>query len=310
MLIANCLRNNVGNLCEGSALALLPGQWNSYRQFEKFIMPEMATAVLQGAADPPGGYIPSAYRPPIVVGEMAMRSDSLGTLTGDLIPSLSMSMDMTGSGTLEATAALAIAMAMAMSGSGTFAATIEGRLNMSMDMTGTGDLDASLSGIGNMAIAMLGTGDLEATIAAYGNMELDIVVTGTGLSVANVGQAVWSAIASANNEPGTMGEKLNDAGSAANPWTETLPGAYVAGSAGYILGNQLSNILAGIGTRLVESGMSQDEVTRIMLAALSGTTSGLGTSQEVYHSVDGTIDRLTVDFDANSNRTAVVMDGS
>jgi hypothetical protein len=54
------------------------------------------------------------------------------------------------------------------------------------------------------------------------------VVTGTGLSTANVGQAVWAAIAASNNNAGSMGEKLNDAGSAANPWTEVIESGYTA----------------------------------------------------------------------------------
>jgi hypothetical protein len=73
-------------------------------------------------------------------------------------------------------------------------------------------------------------------------MSIDIVVTGTGLTTANVGPAVWAAIAALNDIPGSMGEKLNDAGASANPWTEALPGAYVPGSAGYILGNLLNDI--------------------------------------------------------------------
>lgn len=235
MLMANCFAIHNGNLVEGSAHALLPGKWDSYRQWEKFIMPDGADAVLQTVADPPGHYLPAVYHPPIIVGEMSMRTDGAGDLAGDLYPSRNMSIDFTGSGTLSGNAALAIAMLCAMTGSGDLAAAIEGRLNMRIDMEGAGDLAADLSGLGNMAIALSGSGDLEATIAAYGNMAIDIVVTGTGLSTANVGQAVWAALAASNNDPGTMGEKLNDAGSAANPWTEDLSGTQTPGTAGFML---------------------------------------------------------------------------
>jgi hypothetical protein len=192
MLMANCFAIYNGNMVEGSAHALLPGNWDSYRQWEKFIMPDGAAAVLQTAADPPGHYLTGVYSPPIIVGEMSMRTDGAGDLTGDLYPSRNMSIDLTGAGTLSADAALAIAMLCAMTGSGDLAAAIEGRLNMSIDMEGAGDLAADLSGLGNMAIALSGSGDLEATIAAYGNMAIDIVVTGTGLTTANVGEAVWT----------------------------------------------------------------------------------------------------------------------
>jgi hypothetical protein len=66
-------------------------------------------------------------------------------------------------------------------------------------------------------------------------MSIDIVVTGAGLTVSNVGQAVWAALAADNNTPLTMGEKLNDAGSASNPWTEELPGTYTGDQAGKII---------------------------------------------------------------------------
>jgi hypothetical protein len=43
-----------------------------------------------------------------------------------------------------------------------------------------------------------------------------------------------------------MGEKLNDAGSAANPWTENLPGSYIPGQAGYIVGTNLDAAVSGV----------------------------------------------------------------
>jgi hypothetical protein len=49
-----------------------------------------------------------------------------------------------------------------------------------------------------------------------------------------------------------MGEKLNDAGAASNPWTEALPGAYSEGTAGKIIGTAtyMAKVwpLAGAGT--------------------------------------------------------------
>lgn len=145
-------------------------------------------------AIPMGNLAPSAWLLPQTGGGMSMRPKGVGSFTANLIPSYPMSIDFTGAGDLEATAGLIVSMLLAMTGAGDLSATIEGRLDASIDFTGSGDLSADLSGLGNMVIDMLGAGDLEATIAAYGNMEIDIVVTGTGLSTANVGQAVWSAL--------------------------------------------------------------------------------------------------------------------
>lgn len=139
---------------------------------------------------------PSAWMMPQKAGSMVMRSRGSGTLSASLIPAKLMTIDLTGSGTLEATAALAITMQCAMTGSGSMSATIEGRGNIEIDMTGTGDMTADMHAIANATINMLGTGDLEAAILAYGNMSIDITVTGTGLSTANVGDAVWNYLLS------------------------------------------------------------------------------------------------------------------
>lgn len=165
------------------------------------------------SAMPLGNLHPRAWQLPQKPGAMSMRPLGEGDLTADLIPSRAMSIDLTGSGDLEATGALVVSMAAAMTGSGTMSATIEGRLNMSCDLTGSGDLAADLYGIASMAIDILGEGDLEATIAAYGNMEIDIVVTGTGLSTANVGQAVWSSLLASYASSGNAAQALQTAGS-------------------------------------------------------------------------------------------------
>lgn len=280
-LMNNCFRAYFADAPpEGSAHALLPGQWNGVHQWQKFIMPDGASEVLDTAANPVGHYLPDVWLAPISVGEMSMRTDGSGSLVADLIPTRTMALDMTGAGDFEATAGLAVAMALAMTGSGAFAAQITGFLNASLDMTGSGDLSADLSGIASMVLAMLGSGSLEATIAAYGNMQLDIVVTGTGLSTANVGQAVWSALASANNAAGTMGEKLNDAGSASNPWTE-----------------------------VIESGFTAAEILRLIAAATAGKMSGANTATVTFRDLGDTKNRIVADVDA-TGRTDVTLDAT
>lgn len=209
---------------------------------------------------------------------MSLRADGEGSLDADLVPTLNGAIDFTGTGDLTAEAALVISMAIAMTGSGTLSASIVGLLNMSIDLEGSGDLSADLFGIASMLIALEGSGDLDATIAAYGNMEIDIVVTGTGLTTANVGQAVWSALAASNDEAGTMGEKLNDAGSAANPWTE-----------------------------IIESGYTAAEILRILASVAAGKSSGQPTSP-VFRDLGDTKDRVSGTVDGSGNRTNVTID--
>lgn len=220
---------------------------------------------------PYGNLPPSSWMLPRTGGGMSMRALGQGSFVAGLIPSYPMSIDLTGSSDFDATAGLVVSMLIAMTGSGSMTATIEGRLNMSADLTGSGDLSADLSGIASMAIDLLGAGDLEATIAAYGNMEIDIVVTGTGLSTANVGQAVWAALAASNNDAGTMGEKLNDAGSASNPWTEVL-----------------------------ESGFTAAQILRLIAAAVQGNATGLENGAPTFKGLDGTTDRITSTYSSGT----------
>jgi len=184
---------------------------------------------------PNGNLHPYGWMLPRTGGAMSMRTEGNGALAANLIPTINGSIDFTGSGTLSAEAALVISMFCDMTGSGTLSASIVGLLNMSIDLEGSGDLAASLSGIGNMLIDLEGSGNLDATIAAFGKMSIDIVVTGTGLTLENVRAAVWNAIAADFNESGTMGNKMNSAARAGDPWSTFLPGSYGDGEAGKIL---------------------------------------------------------------------------
>jgi hypothetical protein len=104
------------------------------------------------------------------------------------------------------------------------------------------------------------------------------VVTGTGLTTGNVGQAVWAAIASANNTAGTMGEKLNDAGSGSNPWTE-----------------------------VIEAGYSAADVLRLISAVLLGNATGLESGAQAFTGLDGTTERVTGTY-TDGERTITDLD--
>lgn len=67
------------------------------------------------------------------------------------------------------------------------------------------------------------------------------LVTLTTASVGAVADQVWEeAIADHSGTSGSTAEALNAAGSAGDPWVTSLPGAYGAGSAGFILGTYLT----------------------------------------------------------------------
>lgn len=68
--------------------------------------------------------------------------------------------------------------------------------------------------------------------------------TGYSLTVtpptsADIADAVWDEALSGHTTVGSTGKALSDASSAGDPWSTAVPGAYSAGSAGYILGTNL-----------------------------------------------------------------------
>lgn len=67
-------------------------------------------------------------------------------------------------------------------------------------------------------------------------------------TTAAIADAVWDEAISGHLGAGSTGEALNAAGAAGDPWTTTLPGAYGAGSAGYIIGNNVNAPIATVDT--------------------------------------------------------------
>ncbi len=59
-------------------------------------------------------------------------------------------------------------------------------------------------------------------------------------AVAEIAAGVWDLATSGHTTSGTFGAAMNAAGSAGDPWATSLPGAYGAGAAGYILGTNLN----------------------------------------------------------------------
>lgn len=65
-----------------------------------------------------------------------------------------------------------------------------------------------------------------------------------------IADQVWDEVLSGHLTGGTTGAALNGAGSAGDPWTTSLPGAYSAGTAGYIVG---TNLNATVSSRLASA---------------------------------------------------------
>jgi hypothetical protein len=87
------------------------------------------------------------------------------------------------------------------------------------------------------------------------------------------------------------------------------PGIAIGYSSSGSTGPTAESIAAAIGQRVIDNGLSNDALLRILLAALAGKTAGLGTDTEQYLAQDGITPRITAQFDANNNRTSVTLNG-
>lgn len=110
-------------------------------------------------------------------------------------------------------------------------------------------------------------------------------------TAAAIADAVWDEALSGHLSAGSTGEALNAAGAAGDPWTTSLPGAYGAGSAGYIIGNNINAPIATVDT-VVDAIKA---VTDLLPDA--GALSSLATASALA-TVDTVVDAIKVVTDA------------
>lgn len=74
------------------------------------------------------------------------------------------------------------------------------------------------------------------TFGKYLDAQVSTVGGGSAPTAAQIADAVWDETMADHVTAGTTGNKLNAAASAGDPWGTTVPGAYSAGTAGYVIG--------------------------------------------------------------------------
>lgn len=233
----------------------------------------------------PDGYrIPYAWVMPQTAGGLSTRNSvtGTGTISTTALAVRLAQANLTGSGDLTAIGGLIVQLIADIAGSGEISdADLKAFLQAVASIGGSGGISsAQATGLGQLVAAMTGLGTVDATLTGTGELTADLVVTGTGLTTGNVGAAVWAAIASANNTAGTMGEKLNDAGSASNPWTE-----------------------------VIEAGYTAAEILRILAAHAAGAATGLEGANPQFTGLDGSTVRIDGTYSAGT-RTIDALDGS
>lgn len=233
--------------------------------------------------------LPSAYRHPGAwmlpqkPGAIAARNTivGVGTVTASAQSGYNIDAAISGSGGIpgcDIGLIVSIAATLVASGGVSSAAT-EALADIVATLIGSGSITATAAGLADLGATLIGTGaitpgntalmDIAATIRGYGDL------TPEGLR-----DAVWNALSASYDANGTMGEKLNDAGSASNPWTE-----------------------------VIESGLTAAEILRLIAAAVQGSATGLESGVPVFKSIDESKDRITATY-SSGTRTVTDRDVS
>lgn len=74
-------------------------------------------------------------------------------------------------------------------------------------------------------------------------------------------------------------------------------------------GPGVEQIAEAVWRRVLEAGLTAEQMMRIMLAPLAGKASGIGTDEETYFGRDGVTPRVVSQFDSAGNRLDVQVDG-
>lgn len=167
-------------------------------------------------------------------------------VTAGISSGINIEADLDGSGTItDAQLSLVVSLASNLSGSGTITtASLVGVVSLASSLSGTGSLSAGLSLISFMNSVLEGTSDVTAGLRGTLSMSADIYVNQSTATVRELVDGVWNALTADYNNPGSTGEALAAAGSAGDPWLTPLPGTYLPGTAGNIIGNMSAASIA------------------------------------------------------------------
>jgi hypothetical protein len=140
---------------------------------------------------------------------------------------------------------------------------VSGSGSASITLSPTGTLISVAAGSGSATVTLSGTALIGALAGISGQTSITLSPTAairavgflsglasneTEFSPDALARAVWDATASSFDLAGTMGEKLNSAGTSGDPWTADLSG-YAAGTAGNQLNSKVLTLSKYVGLK-------------------------------------------------------------
>lgn len=181
-------------------------------------------------------------------GEMSTTTSIYGTgsLTSPLSMGITMSADLSGTSDLTVAVGLITSIQAALSGTGDLSVNLSLTLDLAAALIGSGDVSAALNLLIPLEAALSGSGALTLDLKGNADMASNIYVNQSDATVEQIVNGVWNAVASQYNVSGTMGEKLNAAGTAGDPWTTDLSSYNTTGTAGKIMKQIKVNTFAAL----------------------------------------------------------------
>lgn len=233
---------------------------------------------------PSGHLSPSAWVLPQVGGGMSSHNFTSIAISG--AASGAEGVNVSGSAALGLTAEAIGQLIASAIGSASFALDASGSIVATLGAPGSASFTLSATATATALGWMTGqsTASVTAALTSYATGALsgtaNLAGESTPITPDSLAVAVWAAAAAANNSAGTMGEKLNDAGSGSNPWTE-----------------------------VIEAGYTAAEILRILAAHAAGSATGLEGANPQFTGLDGTTVRIDGTYSAGT-RTIDSLDGA
>lgn len=175
------------------------------------------------------------------------------------------------------------------------------------------NLNASISS--RMATFTLPTNFSSLAISGTGAVTVGTNNDKTGYSLATapptasaIATQVWSETLPGTYTSGQAGFKLNAAGSAADPWSTAIPGSYTSGSAGFIIGNRLdAAITSRMATFTLPTNFSSMAITAggAVTAGTVGDKTGYSLATSQTFNTTGSVGSVTsgVTVTTNNDKT-------
>lgn len=111
---------------------------------------------------------------------------------------------------------------------------------------------------------------------------------------------------------GNLADGLNRIANTGSPQVllRASAAATVVNSAGGATAPTASQVATAVWAQALEGALTAEQIQRLVLAALTGETVGIGSANEQYLAVDGVKVRIDASFDASNNRAEVILDGT